>query len=88
MTTLKELRERMENYAKEKGYKLNPKLLKPLLANEKEYGELYCPCRRVTGNKRKDRKIICPCKYHKKEIKKDGHCYCGLFVRDEFLQEE
>ncbi|MCD6414583.1 MAG: ferredoxin:thioredoxin reductase [Candidatus Diapherotrites archaeon] len=82
-----ELYQKMKKYADENGYKLNPNekerdaLLKALLANEKEHGEIYCPCRRVTGDKEKDKKIICPCAYHKEEIARDGRCFCGLFVR-------
>lgn len=82
-----ELYQKMKNYADENGYKLNPNdkerdaLLKALLAREREYGELYCPCRRVTGDKEKDERIICPCVYHKEEIERDGKCFCGLFVR-------
>ena len=76
-----------EDYAKKNGFRLNPdratveRLVKGLLNNEKKYGARYCPCRRVTGNIEEDRPKICPCAWHKEEIKKDGHCYCGLFAR-------
>lgn len=75
-----------ENYAKENGFKLNPdkaaveRVMKGLLANEKKYGQKYCPCRRVSQNKEADAKNICPCVYHKDEIKKDSTCFCRLFV--------
>jgi len=52
-----------------------------LLENEKKYGAKYCPYRRVSRNKQKDKKIICPCVYHKKEIEEQGHCHCFLFVQ-------
>ncbi|MBW2988502.1 ferredoxin:thioredoxin reductase [Candidatus Woesearchaeota archaeon] len=87
METLEQLRERMEGHAKANGFALNPNprkvnaLLRALLENKREYGELYCPCRRVTGDKRRDSKIVCPCAYHKREIKRQGHCLCGLFVK-------
>lgn len=74
-------------YANDTGIKLNPdekaveRVAKGLLANEKKYGEKYCPCRRVKGDKEEDKKIICPCIYHKDEIEKDGKCFCGLFVK-------
>ena len=77
-----------ENYAKKNSFRLNPDrkvtdyLIKALLEREKKYGKRYCPCRRITGDKKKDKKIICPCIYHKKEIKEDGHCYCFLFVKN------
>jgi len=76
-----------KDYAEKNGFRLNPdkaaveRLVKGLLANEKKYGARYCPCRRVTGKIEGDRAKICPCKWHKEEIKKDGHCYCGLFYK-------
>ncbi|MFH1401452.1 MAG: ferredoxin-thioredoxin reductase catalytic domain-containing protein [Parcubacteria group bacterium] len=84
--TTGELIKKYEEYAKENGFLLNPNnkiaegVVNGLLAREEKFGERYCPCRRVTGNKEEDKKIICPCIYHKEEIKKDGHCYCNLFV--------
>ncbi|MBU4204618.1 ferredoxin:thioredoxin reductase, partial [Patescibacteria group bacterium] len=35
---------------------------------------------RVTGDKEADAKNICPCYYHLNEIKKNGQCFCGLFL--------
>ena len=87
MTTEKELLEISEKYAASKGYKLNPNqklvdvIIKGLLRNEGKYGFRYCPCRKVSGDKEKDKLIICPCVYHEDEIKKDGHCHCMLFVK-------
>lgn len=83
----KELKKKSEDYAKHAGFKLNPDgktvnfIIKGLLKNKEKYGEIYCPCRIVTGDKEKDRGIICPCIYHKQEIKVMGHCKCNLFVR-------
>lgn len=76
-----------EEYALRKGFKLNPnkevveKLVRGLLENEKKYGKRYCPCRRVTGNSEEDSKNICPCLYHLEELEKNGHCFCGLFLK-------
>lgn len=76
-----------EKYAEENGLGLNPnrevlkRLAKGLLANEKKYGERYCPCRRVSGDKEEDKPKICPCKWHKEEVEKDGHCFCGMFFK-------
>lgn len=81
------LKKKLEAYAKSQGFKLNPDckivngIIKGLLINRKEKGELYCPCRRVTGNKEEDMKIICPCIYHLTEIKEQGKCHCGMFVK-------
>jgi ferredoxin-thioredoxin reductase catalytic chain len=74
-------------YAESQGFRLNPDdgivvmICRGLLANQKNHGARYCPCRMVTGNKEEDRNIICPCIYHRDEIAKDGHCHCNLFVR-------
>jgi len=84
---IEELNKWSADYAKKNGFKLNPdkevvqRLMKGLLENEKKHGQKYCPCRRVTGNKEVDSKSVCPCYYHLDEIKKDGHCLCGLFVK-------
>lgn len=74
-------------YAKQNGFQLNPdkgvveRIAKGLLANEKKYGQRYCPCRRVAGNLEEDKSKICPCVYHREEIERLGHCLCGLFVK-------
>ncbi|MFA5714845.1 MAG: ferredoxin-thioredoxin reductase catalytic domain-containing protein [Candidatus Paceibacterota bacterium] len=76
-----------EAYAETRGYKLNPNqaivegTIKGLLARKKNFGEIYCPCRKMSGNKEEDKRIICPCVYHDSEIEKDGHCLCNLFVK-------
>ena len=50
-----------DKYGKENGFKLNPdataveRVTKGLLANEQKYGERYCPCRRISGNKEADK---------------------------------
>ena len=78
-----------KKHAEDKGIMLNPNenivkgIIKGLFKREQEKGEKYCPCRAVSGNKEKDKKIICPCVFHLDEIKKDGKCHCGLFVRKE-----
>ena len=84
---IEELNKWYTNYAKENGFNLNPnkeivqRLMRGLLENEKKHGQRYCPCRRVTGDKEVDAKSVCPCYYHRDEIEKNGHCFCGLFVR-------
>ena len=77
-----ELKKIYKKYADSQGFLLQPDekmldmILTGLLNNEKKHGLRYCPCRRVTGDKEKDRKIICPCVYHKDEVKNEGHCKC------------
>lgn len=86
MKEIKKLREKLESYAKENNFKLNPEqkivrtTLSGLLKNKREKGEIYCPCRITTRNKEKDKSIICPCVFHKQEIQETGHCQCNLFV--------
>ena len=86
MIGIKRLREKLEDYAKENNFKLNPNqkivstILTGLLINKNKKGKLYCPCRITTGNKEKDKSIICPCIFHKQEIQEIGHCKCNLFV--------
>ena len=78
---------RMKEYADRNGYRLNPNkklviiLIKGLARNYRRYGELYCPCRRLTGDPEKDKLLICPCAYHRKEIEERGGCHCGLFTK-------
>ena len=82
---LTKIKTKLQKYADSKGFKLNenPQALKGiftgLLRNKEKHGEIYCPCRVVTGNKEEDKKIICPCAYHLQEIKEDRHCKCALF---------
>ncbi len=74
-------------YAEKNGFSLNPDrritetIIRSLLARKKEFGERYCPCRKISGNREEDKKIICPCIYHLEEIKEQGKCLCGLFVK-------
>lgn len=76
-----------EDYVKQNNFQLNldrevvKRIIKGLLANEKKYGNRYCPCRRVTGNLEEDKPKICPCQWHKEEIEKNGHCLCRLFAK-------
>ena len=81
------LKQQSEKYADSEGINLNPNekvvngIIKGLLKNKQKHGEIYCPCRVVTGNKEKDKEIICPCVFHRGEIEIQGKCVCGLFVK-------
>lgn len=87
MENFEELIKPYKKHADENGFQLNPNekivegIMSGLLRNEEKYGERYCPCRRVTGDKETDKKIICPCIYHADEVAKDGHCFCRLFTK-------
>jgi ferredoxin-thioredoxin reductase catalytic subunit len=84
-----ELRKSAEEYAQEKGLKLNPNkdivdnIIKGLLAKKQKFGKIYCPCRANTGNKEKDAEIVCPCVFHRGEIELQGHCICNLFFKSQ-----
>lgn len=77
----------MQKHAKYKGCSLTKDekaldtLLKGLQENGDKYGYMFCPCRVITGDFEKDRLIICPCVYSNMELKRDGQCHCGLFVK-------
>ena len=81
----KELMKTMQAYADSKGFKLNPNekalegIINGLLRNKKFKGDIYCPCRVVTGDKEKDKEIACPCIFHRGEIELQGRCKCTLF---------
>lgn len=80
-----DLRKQLKDYADSQGFILNPNekalegIIRGLLRNKQFKGDIYCPCRTVTGNKEEDKKIVCPCIYHKTEIKEMNHCKCTLF---------
>ncbi len=86
---LQKIKEFVEKHAEESGHKLNDNekavdgIVKGLLKNKEKHGDIYCPCRAVSGDKEKDKAIVCPCIYHKAEIAKDGHCLCRLFWKKE-----
>ncbi len=84
---VEKMKKEFSDYAKKNGFKLNPdektveRVIDGLLRNKEKYGEEYCPCRRVSGDKEEDTKKICPCFWHKDEIEKDGHCFCQLYFK-------
>lgn len=83
-----ELKEKLQDYADSQNFKLNPNekvlmgIIRGLLRNKQFKGDIYCPCRVVTGNKEEDKRIVCPCIYHKDEIKQMNHCKCTLFWKN------
>ncbi|MDR1536160.1 MAG: hypothetical protein LBU64_13910 [Planctomycetota bacterium] len=80
------IRRRLERFLIGKSYGFNPDaelvddILAAMAARRKKFGEEYCPCRRVTGDREADKAIICPCVHHQREIAERGHCHCRLFV--------
>lgn len=80
----------IEKFAEKNEFQLNPDeekmkmLLDGILNNEQNHGLKYCPCRLSTGDFAEDLKLVCPCNFLIHETykdKKDGECWCGLFVR-------
>lgn len=92
MTSLEEVRRRVEMDAESRGYKLNPDasflndLLEGLKTNEERYGYPSCPCRYAAGIFELDKDIICPCDYRDIDVEEFGSCYCGLFVSKEVYE--
>jgi len=81
-----QIRQRLDKYVSLKDVAYNPdadiveQLLAGLAQHEQKFNRAYCPCRRPSGDPRKDAKIICPCFYSKEELARDGTCLCGLFM--------
>ncbi|MEM4270681.1 MAG: ferredoxin-thioredoxin reductase catalytic domain-containing protein [Candidatus Pacearchaeota archaeon] len=79
------LKQKLQKYADSKNLKLNDdekvteNIILALLRNKKFKGDIYCPCRVITGDKNKDKDIVCPCVFHRGEIELQGHCKCNLF---------
>jgi len=78
--TEKEIRERVEEYAKLRGYVFNDmkeELIQGLLAKNKRFGDFYCPCRMEHVSE-----FMCPCKPTRGgDVERNGKCYCGFFWR-------
>jgi len=93
--------DRIRRYAEMHGYRRNPNdvaymnLVYKLLKNIDEYGHPYCPCRplkKEPGMSKEEiyelnKDKICPCIYAPMDIKKRGHCLCGLFWTKEKVDE-
>lgn len=80
------IRERLEKYVTGKSFGFNPDsktvdtILGAMAKKKEKFGEEYCPCRVLSGDKKKDADIICPCIYHLAELEADGFCHCHLFT--------
>lgn len=77
-----------EKFAEKNDFMLNPDkehvdmLAQGVLANEKEYGLKFCPCRIRDGTREQDLKLICPCNFKAQDVwKEKQECWCGLFVK-------
>lgn len=82
--------EAIQEFSKKNEFQVNPDqerismLLEGVINNEKNHGLKYCPCRLITKDFEEDLKLVCPCNFIIHETyrgKKDGECWCGLFVK-------
>jgi ferredoxin-thioredoxin reductase catalytic subunit len=74
-----EIVERIENFARLRGYVFNEDkelFIKGLLAKKNRYGDFFCPCRYQNLPEN-----LCPClDTRSNRVRKDGRCLCGLFT--------
>jgi len=77
----------LRSFCNKYGYDRNPNFWKfleivaKILKNIDKYGLPYCPCRPV------ELKVLCPCNYSHSDIRKFGHCLCGLIWSQEKVRE-
>jgi ferredoxin-thioredoxin reductase catalytic chain len=80
----------IQMFAEKNEFQVNPDrkkvdmLLEGIFNNEQNQGLKYCPCRLISKDFEEDCKLVCPCNFRIHETykgKKDGECWCGLFVR-------
>ena len=85
-----QLYDTMKKVQEPKGYYFNTdrlrtsELLNALLVNKERYGYMGCPCRLLSGDRKKDKDILCPCVYSVPDIEEYGSCYCNLYVSDDW----
>ena len=90
--TLENVHKFAQNAAAKNGWVLNPdpdfleSVVEGLFNNSEQFGYLLCPCRESAGSRESDRDIICPCDYAGDDIKEFGHCYCALYMSEEFVK--
>ena len=76
--------------AEKQGWKVNPdesfteSLLEGLTTNWNRYGYYLCPCRDTEGSREADASVLCPCRYSRADIQEYGHCFCALYMSQEF----
>jgi ferredoxin-thioredoxin reductase catalytic subunit len=55
-----------------------------LMKNHNRHGYFSCPCRDADGIRDRDSDIICPCNYCAPDQAEFGHCFCGLYLTEDF----
>ncbi len=79
-----------EMVSSHQGWKLNgdpaflETLIRGLTANFNRYGYYLCPCRDTAGSRERDQDVICPCVYCPPDLEEYGHCFCALYLTEEF----
>ena len=92
--TIEKMREWLMREAKSHGYTINPdkqvveEILAGLAINEKRYGYKACPCRLATGNTSWIAILFASVPIVFWMLKKNGRCYCSLFVSDRFVASD
>jgi ferredoxin-thioredoxin reductase catalytic subunit len=88
--TVSDTREFVAAVAAKQGWQVNPdsdfvgQIVAGLTRNHNRYGYYLCPCRDGDGRRDLDKDIVCPCEYNLQDQVEHGHCYCGLFLSEEF----
>ncbi len=90
--TLENVKKFAANAAEKNGWVLNPdpdfleSVVEGLYNTYLEFGYMLCPCREGWGERERDRDVICPCHYAAADVAEFGHCYCGLYVSEKFIE--
>ena len=83
-------RQAIEEFTESNEFQVNPNtekvniLIDGVFSCEENHGMKYCPCRLIAKDFEEDIKLVCPCNFLIHETykdKKDGECWCGLFIR-------
>jgi nitrite reductase/ring-hydroxylating ferredoxin subunit/ferredoxin-thioredoxin reductase catalytic subunit len=87
-TTKDDLKAYMGPFVAHLGYKFNTEadFVDEVLSSELEIlerdGDVFCPCRMLTGDPKEDFKIVCPCiPFYADQFAAMRTCWCGLFIR-------
>lgn len=92
--TFEDVQEYVRRIASRKGWKLNSDketvndLIEGLLENFNRLGYYNCPCRDSQEDNQLDKDIICPCRYAALDIVEYGYCYCSLYTKTDFDQNQ
>ena len=92
--SMDEVRTFVKMVAHKQGWILHPDttfrdtIVEGLMTNFNRYSYFACPCRDADGLREEDKDIICPCDYCVPDQEEFGHCFCGLYLTEEFSRKE